>query len=286
MTKDMVLILDDEPDIRQDLLRSLKRKGYEVCTAESIEVADQLIMDHNIDFAIIDLKIDYTSEYGGIDVIEYINKRQPHAKIIVISAYEFNIEIEEKLKNVKFDKYISKGGEDNYILAVIDALTELKKLRPKKKCFVIMPFSATTSCKQNEWLDIFENTIKPAIDDSGFNYECSRASLTMGNIINDIIDNLNRSEVVIADLTDRNPNVFYELGVRHSLRNVTILITQRMDDIPFDLQPYAVIKYDWKTKQGKESFKQDIAKVLSEIERDPNSDNTKSPVRHYLERYR
>ncbi len=281
--KEMVLILDDEPNIGKDLLKYLRKKGYEVCAEKTIKGANDVIKKfENIDFAIIDLKLDYKSEYGGVNVIENINKIQPRTKIIVLSAYEWNTEIEEKLNKVKFDGFISKGGEKNYIKSVIDKLDELRSLLPKRKCFVIMPFSTTESCHQDEWSDIFENTIKPAVEESGFNYECFRASLVIGNIIRDIIDNLNKSDVVIADMTDRNPNVFYELGVRHTLQDATVLITQKMDDVPFDLRPYATLKYDWKTKKGRDQFKEEIKRVFSEIEKDPASMNIGSPVRQYL----
>jgi response regulator RpfG family c-di-GMP phosphodiesterase len=281
--KKTILILDDEPNIRHDLLKNLKNKGYEVCAAETVEAANNIIEKHDVDFAIIDLKLDYNSEYGGVEAIEKLNNIQPRTKILILSAYEPNAEIEAKLNNVDVDGFISKGGERNYILAVIDELARLRSLPPKKKkCFVIMPFSATTSCNQDHWSEIFENTIKAAVDESGFNYECFRASCVIGNIIKDIIDHLNKSDVVIADMTDRNPNVFYELGVRHALKDATILITQNMNDIPFDLRHYAAIEYDWKTKKGRDNFKEEIKRVFLKIESDPARNNTMSPVRQYL----
>ena len=146
-----------------------------------------------------------------------------------------------------------------------------------------MPFSTTNTCTSDHWIDIFENLIKPAVEKSGFNYECSRADLVIGNIIKNILDRLNKSDVVIADLTDRNPNVFYELGVRHALRNATILISQNIDDIPFDLRQFATVHYDWKTKVGQNNFKVQIKKVLSEIENEPDGPNVISPVREYLQ---
>lgn len=280
--KAMVLILDDEPNIRQDLFKYLKNEGYEVCAVETIEDANKIIQVEAIDFAIIDLKIDYRSDFGGIKIIENINKLQPRTKVLVLSAYEWNIEIKKQLEKVNFNGFIPKGGERNYIREVINELEKIKEIQPKKKCFVIMPFSTTKICSEEQWTDIFENTIKPAVEESGFNYKCFRANLVIGNIIKDILDNLNKSDIVIADMTDRNPNVFYELGVRHALRDATVLITQNMDDIPFDLQHYATLKYDWKTKKGREDFRERMKIVFSEIEKEPASINITSPVLEYL----
>lgn len=279
-----ILILDDLLQIRKDLKRHLERESYAVCTAASIEEVNAVIQTESINFAIIDLKIGPSSEYGGIKAIENINKIQPQTKVIVLSAYPINPEIENLLAKVDYYGYIHKGGEQNYITAIQDEIKKLREDPPKKKCFVIMPFSTTKSCTEDEWTDIFENMIKPAVEESGFQYICFRSNLKIGNIIKDILVNLNRAEIVIADLTDQNPNVFYELGVRHALRNATILIAQDIKkDIPFDLLPYATLSYKWKTRKGREKFKQDIKEVFTKIEIDPNGVNVMSPIREYLE---
>lgn len=277
-----ILVLDDEDGIRKDLSKYLEIEGYEVYAAQKIQEANQIIQLQKIDFAIIDLKIDYSSDFGGIEVIENINKLQPRAKTIVLSAYEKNTEIKSQLKKVSYYGYVHKGGAKNYITVVINEIKSLRAMPPKRKCFVIMPFSSTKSCTENQWLDIFENTIKPAVEEAGYGYECSKAGLSIGNIISNILDNLNKADVVIADMTDRNPNVFYELGVRHALRNATILITQDIDDIPFDLRHYASIKYDWTTKIGRDEFNNMIKDALSLIEKDPDGPNVMSPIREYL----
>ena len=80
-----------------------------------------------------------------------------------------------------------------------------------RNCFVIMPFSTTESCTEDEWTQIFEQVLKPAVESVGLDYICRRSVATRGNIVGAIVRDLNDSHVVIADLTDRNPNVFYEL---------------------------------------------------------------------------
>lgn len=277
-----ILILDDEEEKRTDLYKHLKNKGYDVYPTQDIDMAKGFIRAQEFDFAIIDLKIDYSSDYGGVKVIEYINKHRPKTKIIILSAYAKDDDVEKELKSVSYYRYVSKGGEKNYINAVIEELNELKMSPQIKKCFVIMPFSSTESCSETQWLDIFENTIKPAVVESGFNYTCFRASLVIGNIIKDILDNLYTADVVIADLTDKNANVFYELGVRHALKDATILISQDIKHIPFDIKDYATLIYDWKTKFGREEFKKKIKEILSVIEGGDNEDKVASPIKGYL----
>ncbi|GAI24788.1 unnamed protein product [marine sediment metagenome] len=98
-----------------------------------------------------------------------------------------------------------------------------KKMRGTRKCFVIMPVSKTCSCTKQEWTSIFNEMIRPAVTGSRLSFTCERAKPRTGSFIRDILNELNTADVVIADLTDMNPNVYYELGVRHTLRNRTIL---------------------------------------------------------------
>jgi CheY-like chemotaxis protein len=282
--KNMVFILDDEPHTRMDLSKNIEEAGYKVRTAATQEEANKIIKSGNIDFAIIDLMIDYRSDFGGIKVIENLNRYRPDVKIIVLTASTQDV-IRNELAKINYNSFIHKGDPDkNYITVVLEELAKLKTDPPNKVCFTIMPFSDTISCKKEVWSDIFESLIKDAVENStpNFNYKCIRASLSIGNIIKDIIINLSRSHVVIADLTDRNPNVFYELGVRHALKDATILITQNINDVPFDLRNYALVQYDWTTTKGKQEFKKKIGEVLEKIENEEDRINIVSPIREYL----
>ena len=100
--------------------------------------------------------------------------------------------------------------------------------------FVIMPFSGTRTASEEEWTETFEHIFRPAIESTGF--ICRRAQVSTGSLITSIIDDLRTSRIVLADITDQNPNVFYELGVRHALSKRTIIISQRAEDIPSDLR--------------------------------------------------
>ena len=149
----------------------------------------------------------------------------------------------------------------------------------KKLCFVIMPFSATKRCTTEVWTEIFENVHKLAIIGSRLGYKCERSKIRTGAFIKDILMQLNQADVVLADLTDMNPNVFYELGVRHTLRTRTILVSQTMDDVPSDLKQYGVITYNT-TPNGVTEYKKKISKILKDIRNNP--DRPDNPVSDYL----
>lgn len=77
---------------------------------------------------------------------------------------------------------------------------------------------------------------------------CERADDIYGisGIMQSVWESINRAQVIIADLTERNPNVFYELGIAHTLGKPVIMITQSMDYVPFDLRHLRCVVYDFK----------------------------------------
>src|SRR5262249_8061196 len=103
-----------------------------------------------------------------------------------------------------------------------------------KTAFVIMPFSGTASCTEQQWTEIYEKIFEPTMRQCG--YTCTRAAPMTGNLGMSIVERLRESTIVFADLTDANANVFYELGIRHSLRKGTIIVAQHEKYIPSDLQ--------------------------------------------------
>jgi hypothetical protein len=100
---------------------------------------------------------------------------------------------------------------------------------------MMMPFeSSSTETYQ---------TVKAAIEAAG--YECRRADdfWLHPHIMHDIIELISTSKVIICDLSGKNPNVFYEAGIAHTLGKEVILITQHDGDVPFDLRPLRYIPY-------------------------------------------
>jgi hypothetical protein len=155
-------------------------------------------------------------------------------------------------------------------------------MKNKKKCFVIMPFSETNSLAEKKWTEIFEHIIQPAVEDCRLGHECGRYEFRRANIIKDILQELNNAHVVIADLTDSNPNVLWELGVRHTLSKRTILIAQNKKFLPSDLKDYPIITYKYKpTPTEGHKFRQEIKDKLTDIEADPEKPD--SPVADFLE---
>ena len=65
-----------------------------------------------------------------------------------------------------------------------------------------------------------------------------------GSVIEQIWQQIRKAKVLLADLTGKNPNVFYELGLAHALKKPVVLVSSNEEDVPFDLKHIRVIFYD------------------------------------------
>ena len=121
-------------------------------------------------------------------------------------------------------------------------------------CFVLMPFT-------NELQPLYDDHVKPIVQKAGL--RCERADDIRGTslITHDIWEYINRARFLVAELTHRNPNVFYELGLAHALSKEVILLTQSMDSVPFDLKALRCVCYDF-TPRGVEKLERALAATI------------------------
>lgn len=111
-----------------------------------------------------------------------------------------------------------------------------EETKPKTFVFVLMPFS-------KKYTDIYEVGIKPTCQSVGAYCERVDEQMYDGSILGRIYNQIAKADLVIADMSERSPNVFYETGYAHALNKRVILLTQNPDDIPFDLKHYPHIIY-------------------------------------------
>lgn len=144
----------------------------------------------------------------------------------------------------------------------------------KPLCFVIMPFLKVKP-RHNKYqeldkenLDTIFDLISGILKRSGYEV---RRSADPGDILAGIVSNLDRAELVVADLTGLNPNVMYELGIRHGFTKKTILLTQDRDELPFDLKNYHCIEYQWQNKSDKDELGKSIRDTLAKIKMNPDT---------------
>lgn len=104
----------------------------------------------------------------------------------------------------------------------------------KPKVFVVMPFTEDLLALYEEFKRVF-----------GEQYEFTNAGDldNQQNILQDIVEGIFTADIVLADLTGLNANVFYELGLAHAMNKKTIIITQDIGELPFDIKAYRANEY-------------------------------------------
>ena len=104
------------------------------------------------------------------------------------------------------------------------------------RAFVLMPF-------EPEFDVIYSKVIKPALEEIGYTVERADSTLDQRNILADIVRGIVGADLVVADITTRDENVLYELGLSHGLAIPAVMLTQSIGDVPFDLRSYRVREY-------------------------------------------
>ncbi len=124
-------------------------------------------------------------------------------------------------------------------------------------CFVLMPFEVA--------FDSVYEAIKAGAENA--HMQCERADAVRDNqaVIEKIKKSIQRAGLIVADMTDDNPNVFYEIGYAHGLGKECLLITQTpSEDAPFDLRHLEHIKYST-DQQGLTTLTRALAETIARV---------------------
>lgn len=124
--------------------------------------------------------------------------------------------------------------------------------------FVLMPF-------KDEMLPVYEDHIKSICAQMKLSVRRADDFFTADSVVQDVWAAIASARLIVADCTDRNPNVFYEIGLAHAIGQPTILLTQRAEDVPFDLRHLRYISYQLTPRGMKDfeaTFKQTVRNAL------------------------
>jgi hypothetical protein len=142
--------------------------------------------------------------------------------------------------------------------AVAKASPKKPEVTGEDTCFTIMPFGG--------WFDeYYESIYCPAIESAGLK-PCRADDLYRpSTIVTDIWSYTQNAKLVLADLSGKNPNVFYELGLAHALAKPAILVTEAIDDVPFDLRALRVLEYNKNQPRWGEILQEKISHSIREV---------------------
>jgi len=146
---------------------------------------------------------------------------------------------------------LTVGRSVTFCYAVAEAVTD-------KYVFVLMPFSAAYD-------DLYHVAIKPACATVGARCERVDEQIFQESILKHVYDQIRVADVVVAIMTERNPNVFYEVGYAHAVHKTVILATSDAADIPFDLKHYPHIVYAQSLRALRDELERHLAFWLEQL---------------------
>lgn len=157
-----------------------------------------------------------------------------------------------------------------------DNKSTTEEAQQQKRCFVIMPFSDPEGYAPGHFRKVYDQIIKPAVENAGYVAyrvdENGVSDLITTKIFKAILD----CEMAVCDLSSRNPNVLYELGIRHSFDKPVVLITDDKTERIFDIQGLSTITY--RSSRLYDEVPEDQEKISKAIKANENNSSTYSII--------
>jgi hypothetical protein len=168
-----------------------------------------------------------------------------------MSILGLDVEIEEASKQASATAAPKPGGPQDR--------------RPREfldTCFVMMPFGG--------WFDrYYQDVYVPAIKDAGLEPFRADELFSTGSVVEQIWEQITKAKVLLAELTDKNANVFYELGLSHAALKPVVFTSARVDDVPFDLRHLRVIIYETREPEWAPKLRKHITEYLRNTIKEP-----------------
>lgn len=136
----------------------------------------------------------------------------------------------------------------------------------RKICFVISPIGEEGSETRERSDQILKHIITGPIEQLGYTVIRADKISEPGIITTQIIEHIVDADLVIADLTDKNPNVFYELAIRHAIRKPLVQMIKKGEVIPFDVAATRIIQFDLHNLDSVATAKEEILSQVKSLE--------------------
>lgn len=142
----------------------------------------------------------------------------------------------------------------------------------KKKCFIITPIGDDNTEIRRAAEGVIDAVIQPILNDLGFEVSVAHRMYSTGSITRQLLSRILNDELVIANLTGLNPNVMYELAVRHSVRKPLIQICEKGTRLPFDITEERTLFFT-NDMAGVVEIRENFKFMVEEAMRDIEPDN-------------
>ena len=142
-----------------------------------------------------------------------------------------------------------------------------------KECFIICPIGEEGSKVRDRSDKVLKHILRPPLEECGY-FPIRADSIEMSGLItSQVINSILDAPLVIADLTGGNPNVFYELAIRHLIRKPYIHIIQKGETVPFDIQGVRTVEIDHTDLDLVEVTREQIKNIVSNLEKETEIDS-------------
>lgn len=166
----------------------------------------------------------------------------------------------------QFSGSINTMLRNNTIKKIDRGVYAMKKSKEDmKKCFVISPIGEEGSETRKRADQLYKYIIKPVCEKCEFDPIRVDQINDTDSITQTILDHLNTAELVIADISEHNPNAFYEMGYRKSLSKPIIHLKQQGEKIPFDIASIRTFDYDLSDLDSVDTVKERLVKTIQNL---------------------
>ena len=270
MRLERILVVDDDVRWRNFYRRILEAEGYAVALAADYHTALQELENNFYPVAVIDLRLLGDYDEAGLGLIEEMERLWSEAIYkLLVSGYQLTPAMIQKiadLAKIGSGTFLDKGGVDG---AGFDRLRFLSKVqsafarfsRPVrcflslKDCsmdiepkmdqvFVAMPYSLKSPGITINMDDIYTEGIRRALQKVGYNAIRADETPFVGALICNVCRGIQESVMCIADITDWNANVLFELGLMYGWGKTTIILKHAKSEVPTDLKFALYVEYD------------------------------------------
>ncbi|MGK9200480.1 hypothetical protein [Sinorhizobium meliloti] len=176
--------------------------------------------------------------------------------------------MEKSGKNVKIEKAIPDGTE------------------PLEICGIVMPISAIDGCEPEHWRNVLE-ILSEAVESAGFEPQLVSSSADIGVIQTRIVQNLYENPIVVCDVSGKNPNVMFELGLRLAFDKPVIIVKDDATSYSFDTSPIEHLEYRRDLRyQSVVDFKKALAAKINATVAKSREDKGYSPFLKHFGRFK